>query len=98
MTKKKTVKKDDTTTYDVTISVNLEKMIEGLAYDFVKLIIPSSQVLFKFLTLPLLDLEQIKMVVPFEIEQSLPFSLQEVSIDCIQLKKDNIKKESFILF
>lgn len=97
ISKKEIIKKDESISYEQSISSHLEKMLEGIKYDYVKLIIPSSSVLFKFLTVPFLDLEHIKMIIPFEIEQSLPFGLQDISIDCVQLKKDIIKKESQVL-
>jgi len=46
-------------------------------------LVPSSQVIFKDLTLPFTGSKKIKMVIPFEIESQLPFGLDEGVIDGI---------------
>jgi hypothetical protein len=63
------------------------KMVDGWAYNGVKFIITSKQFMFKFLDLPFFDEEKVKMVAPFEIEPSLPFSLSECVIDSISFNK-----------
>lgn len=46
-------------------------------------LIPSISVVFKELSVPLLSEKKMKMIVPFEVEQLLPFPLNEASIDSI---------------
>jgi hypothetical protein len=95
--KTKVVILDDTILYEVSIGMALEKLLEGIQYDSIKFLIPASKVIFKFLKLPFESLERIKMVIPFEIEQSLPLNLQEVYLDCIQSHVDKTKKESDVI-
>ncbi len=95
--KEQLVAKDEALAYELQIGSALEKLVQGLTFDIVKIIVPSFQAIFKSLRLPFLDLEKLKMVVPFEIAQSLPFSLQEGSIDLIQTKIFPETKESQII-
>jgi len=59
--------------------------------------LPSSQVIFKELTFPFLDLEKIKMVLAYEIEPLIPFSLNEAVIDFIVTNQDQTKKQTTVL-
>lgn len=52
--------------------------VDEISYAF-----PCSQVIFKELTLPFTGAKKIKMVVPFEVESLLPFSLDTAVIDSI---------------
>src|SRR5205085_12614269 len=56
------------------------------SYDELCVIVPSSLVVFKELKLPFLSRERISMVIGFEIEPLLPFSLKEAVIDFIITK------------
>src|SRR5688572_5280727 len=55
-------------------------------YDQLRVSIPASLVLFKELEVPFLDQEKIRMVLDYEIESMLPFSLHEAIIDFIVTK------------
>lgn len=57
----------------------------------------SSAMIFKELQLPFLDKETLKMVIPFEIENILPFALDQVTIDFIITEQDLAKKSSKVL-
>lgn len=46
-------------------------------------ILPSASIVYKIIDTPLMSLAKIKLIVPFEIESSLPFSLESALIDCI---------------
>lgn len=79
-----------------------ERIIEGLkkvmaqvdAYDTVHTTIPSSVAIFKTLKLPFTSYEKIKMVIGYEIEPLLPFSISQATIDFIITKTDPIEKSA----
>jgi Tfp pilus assembly PilM family ATPase len=52
-------------------------------YDSIYIALPSSNIIFKELTLPFSSIQKIKLVLPFEIESLLPFSLDQAVIDAI---------------
>ncbi|MDR3646782.1 MAG: pilus assembly protein PilM [Candidatus Babeliales bacterium] len=84
------------------IGSNLSRAIEKIIqktdkYDGIKVSLPGSLVIFKELTLPFTDLDKIRMVLDFEVEAALPFSIDEAVVDFIVIKKDLLKKESTIL-
>ena len=56
-------------------------------YNAVYTALPSSQIIFKTLRLPFTSYEKIKMVVKYEVESLLPFSLDEAVIDFIITKQ-----------
>lgn len=58
-------------------------------YDEITAALPSSQVVFKELSLPFTGMKKIKMVVPFEVESLLPFSLDTAVIDSITTHEDS---------
>ena len=66
-------------------------------YDQLITTIKSSLIIYKTLTLPFLDYEKLKMVVPFEIEQHLPFRLDAAVFDFMIMHQDIQKKSSVIL-
>jgi len=66
-------------------------------YDSLNVTIPSSNVIFKELSLPIIGIKKIKMIVPFEVESLLPFNLDQAVIDCIVTKEDRKEKSSDIL-
>jgi len=66
-------------------------------YDEIHLALPSSMIIFKELTLPFMTREKINMVIGFEIEPLLPFSLQDAVINFIITKQNNEEKTSDIL-
>lgn len=66
-------------------------------YDSVNVNIPSSHVIFKELSLPIIGIKKIKMIIPFEVESLLPFALDQAVIDCIVTKEDKKEKTSDIL-
>lgn len=66
-------------------------------YDQLCCIIPSSLVVFKNLTLPFIGLKKIKMVVPFEVEALLPFTLDQAVLDSIITQEHSEKNQTDIL-
>ncbi len=65
--------------------------------DLIKIAIPSTGVLFKELSLPFIEERKIKLVLPFEIESLLPFSLTDAIIDSITLAHYAEQKKSDVL-
>lgn len=53
------------------------------SYSKIYCLVPSSQIIFKDISLPFIGGKKIKMVIPFEVESQLPFGLEEGAIDCI---------------
>lgn len=53
------------------------------SYDAIYVALPSSHIIFKELNLPFSSLQKIKLVLPFEVESMLPFSLDQAIIDAI---------------
>lgn len=66
-------------------------------YDQIRASIPSAIVTFKELTLPFTDIEKIKMVIEYEVEPLLPFSLQDAVIDFIITNQNITEKTSLVL-
>jgi len=79
--------------------VNAIKNIAKLLgrYDEIYTAIPSSQAIFKSLRLPFLSYHKIKMVVNYEVEPLLPFSLDEALIDFIITNQNLEEKSSEIM-
>jgi Tfp pilus assembly PilM family ATPase len=57
----------------------------------------SSSVVFKELTIPFVGLKKIKMIVPFEVEALLPFSLDQAVLDSI-VTHENIDTKATTIF
>ena len=75
-----------------------KKILEKLQKaDQIRISIPSYIVVFKELTVPFLEIDKIKMVVEYESEPILPFSLDEAIIDFIITKQIIDEKKSQIL-
>lgn len=66
-------------------------------YDEIHTILPSSIVVFKELKLPFTSRDKIGMIVGFEIEPLLPFSLRDAAVDFIITKEIPEEKSSEIL-
>ncbi len=63
----------------------------------VRTALPSSVVVFKELKLPFITHEKIKLIVNFEVEPLLPFSLQDAVVDFIITKQNNEEQSSQVL-
>lgn len=57
----------------------------------------TSAIIFKELQLPFLGRDILKMVIPFEVENVLPFALDEAVIDFLITREDQEKKVSTVL-
>lgn len=63
----------------------------------IRIAVPSSVVVFKELTVPFTEADKIKMVIEYEAEPMLPFSLEDAIVDFIITKKNPTKKNSEVL-
>ncbi len=63
----------------------------------VRMALPNNIVVFKELTLPFIDVDKIRQVLPFELEQQIPFSIADVAFDFIVTAVAPDKKSSQIL-
>lgn len=61
------------------------------------LVLPSSSLIFKEITVPLMSEEKMKMVVPFEAEQLLPFPLRQAALDSIVLERASDTQKAHLL-
>lgn len=76
----------------------LKKLIESLPqYDQLHTCLSSSLIVFKELKLPFTDREKIALIIKFEIEPLLPFSVNDAIIDFIITKTIPEEKSSHIL-
>jgi hypothetical protein len=82
---------------DVVIDV-LKDIIKSIKnYHRAQVVLSSSLVVMKELTIPFLDEYKIKMVVPFEIESVLPFPLSDALVDSVITQQNVPEKSSTIM-
>lgn len=79
------------------VSTILATIVGQAQYDELRTSLPSNNIIFKELTLPFLDREQLDLVVRYEVEPLLPFSLQDTTIDFIITAQDMTAKTSTIM-
>jgi len=73
---------------------SIKKIIESVKkYDEIRIALPSEFVIFKQVTIPFKNHKKVKLVLPFEVEPLLPFSLRAASIDAI-IEEDKDQKEA----
>jgi len=76
----------------------IKEIIKELGkYDKIRISIPSSLVIFKELEVPFKDPDKIRMILDYEIESMLPFSMEESIIDFIITKQELKETKSIIL-
>src|SRR5579872_7214957 len=84
--------------YDERVVACLKTLLEKInPHSNIHTAISSSQVVFKTLKLPFTNHQKLKMVIPFEVEPLLPFSLQDAIIDFIITKQNVAEGTSEIL-
>lgn len=89
---------------DAAIPAYADRVAQGLktifpqfdSYDELHSSLNSSLVIFKELTLPFLEYDKIAAVLSYEIESTLPFSLNDAIIDFI-ITKQNVKEKKSIV-
>ncbi len=85
-------------TYEERVTKALKSIHKQLdRYDEVHSALSSSLVVFKELKLPFISYEKIKMIVNFEVEPLLPFSLADAVIDFIITSTNKIEQSSQVL-
>jgi len=67
------------------------------AFDEVVTTLSSSAIIFKELELPFLGRDTLQMVIPFEVENVLPFALDDAVIDFLITHEDTDKRSSKVL-
>lgn len=88
----------DPKTYNQRLGAALKKIPSSLPKrPTIRVNYPSSKVVLKQITVPFLETEKIRMVVEYEIESSIPFSLEHALIDFIILEQSEVKESSVIL-
>jgi len=84
--------------YNERASHVIKTLLQSVArYDQIRISIPSTIATFKELTLPFLDPDKIRMVIEYEVEAKLPFSINEAIIDFVITKKNTEEKTSQVL-
>lgn len=63
----------------------------------IKLTLPNNVTIFKELSLPFTDEEQIRQILPFKLEAHIPFPMHTIVFDFITTKVNHEKKETVIL-
>jgi type IV pilus assembly protein PilM len=82
-------------TYEEKVSDALRNCFSQVGkYDQVRICVPASIVIFKELQVPFLDVEKIRMVLEYEVENMLPFSIDEAITDFIITKKNHDQQSS----
>ncbi len=66
-------------------------------YDQLILSIANNFAIFKEITVPFLDIDTIKMVVPFEVESMIPFALSDAFIDALVTRQDTQARKTTVL-
>jgi len=86
------------TRYEERLGETLKTILGKVAkYNQLRIAVPSSIVTFKELTLPFVDIEKIKMVVEYEVEPKLPFSISEAIVDFIVTDQNKENNQSQVL-
>lgn len=89
---------NNTLPYEERVIKSLKDLKEKLGkYDEIYACISSSSIIFKELSLPFLGQKKVKMVVPFEVESLLPFSLDQAIIDSVITKEDTKENKTDVL-
>ncbi len=87
-----------TTNYNERATIALQKVFTQLdKYDAVHSALSSSVAIFKEIKLPFISYDKIKMVVKYEIEPLLPFSLSDAVVDFIITKQYKDENSSQVL-
>ena len=89
---------DPASNYNEQVSAAIKAVLKKAGpYDSIFTALSSSVVVFKELTVPFVNLQKIKMIIPFEVESLLPFALQDAVIDAIVTKTDTATQQSEVI-
>lgn len=90
------IKRDEESS-DQSIVNALGKLIEKAKISSgITLTLSNQLAIFKELTLPFLDVDKIRQILPFELEQQIPFALSDVAFDFVVTKQHIETKQSTI--
>lgn len=80
---------DTTTSFEQRMDTAVQNIAQRLPrHDRVYVALPSKDCIYKELTLPFTDIKKIEDVAPFEIENSLPFSLEEAIVSSVVTRQE----------
>lgn len=92
------IEKQENSTHEQATAQALKKLVANVKhYDQLNIAIPSSIIVFKELEVPFIDEDKIRMVLEYEIEEKLPFSVNEAVVDFIITKKNKSLNSAQIL-
>jgi type IV pilus assembly protein PilM len=92
------IETDQNVPYPERVASAIKRIIKRAdKFDEIRTPLNSTGIVFKQLTFPFTDYEKIKMVVPYEIESSLPFALNDAIVDVIIISTDEQKKSATVL-
>jgi type IV pilus assembly protein PilM len=92
------INSDTTTSYQDRTSQAIAKIMQQApAHDAINTSLSSSVVLFKELQLPFTDPEKIAMVINYEVEPYLPFTITDAIVDFIITKTNTIENNASIM-
>lgn len=81
------------------LSAALQKILNKIGnYDESYITLPSTNALFKNLNVPFTTYKKIKLILPFEVDQKLPFALEDAYFDAIITSTDLKNNSSQIFF
>ena len=84
------IKAGSTETFPKRASNAIKKIMQDVTqYDQLRIAIPASKAVFKSMFIPLTDIDKIRLVVENEVEDQLPFSIDNAIIDFVITKKSD---------
>jgi len=89
---------NDTISHQEQTTIALRHILERIPKNALLIaILPSSSVVHKTISVPMMSLSKLKQLIPFEIEPLIPFPLNNAYIDSIIVGKNEEKKEVAVL-
>src|SRR3990167_721006 len=88
---------DSGLTYEQLVSAAIKKIIKKNKFNLITLTVSNTHTIFKELELPFLDAQKINQVLRFEVEASLPFTIDKAVVSFIVTSQDLTKKSSRVL-
>lgn len=88
---------DSGLTYEEQVVAALKLILKRHKYHQIAVAIPSHHTIFKELTLPFVDAQKIKQVLNFEIENSLPFTIDKAIVSFLILNQNPAQRSADIL-
>ena len=88
---------DSGLTYEEQAAAAIKLILKKHKFNLIAVAIPSHHTIFKELTLPFSDVQKIKQVLSFEIENSLPFTIDKALVSFIVLQQNPASRSTDIL-